>query len=73
MPLYLESIDMLHALAAEEVDRYLDEYRKIVPLFEVDVAEMVTPYILQPDECGDELDQQAIQEQRQAEESHVSQ
>ena len=33
---------MLDGLADEEVDRYLEEDPKIVPLFEVDVVEAVT-------------------------------
>ena len=45
-PLYAESINMLDGLADDEVDRYLDEHLKIVPLFEVDVAEAVTPYVV---------------------------
>ena len=36
---------MLDGLADDEVDRYMDEHPKIVPLFEVDVAEIVTPYV----------------------------
>ena len=55
-PLYAESMNMLEGLADEEVDRYLDEHPRIVPLFEVDIAEVVTPYIVQPEEVGDELD-----------------
>ena len=47
---------MLDGLADEEVDRYLDEHPRIVPLFEVDVAKAVTPYIVQPEEAGDALD-----------------
>ena len=42
MPLYAESINMMDGLADEEVDRYLEEHPKIVPLYEVDVAEVVT-------------------------------
>ena len=52
MPLYAESINMLEGLADEEVDRYLDEHPKIVPLFMVDVVEVVTPYIVKPEEAG---------------------
>ena len=44
-PLYAESIDMLDGLADDEIDWYLDEHPKIVPLFEMDVVEVVIPYI----------------------------
>ena len=58
MPLYAKRINMLDRLTDEEVDRYLDEHPKIVPLFEVDV------YIVQPEEVGKEPDRDAIRELR---------
>ena len=45
-PLYTESINMLNGLLDEEVDRYLEEHPKLVSLFEVDVAEAVTSYVM---------------------------
>ena len=60
---------MLEGLADEEVDRYLDENPKIVPLFEVDVAKAVSPYILHPDDASEEPDRDAIRELRQAQEA----
>ena len=68
-PLYAESVNMLEGLADEEVDRYLDENPRIVPLFEVDVAEAVSPYIGQPEDVGEELDRDAIWELQQAQEA----
>ena len=68
-PLYAEIINMLEGLVEEEVDQYLDEHPKIVPLFEVDVAEAVTSYIVHLEEVGDELDWEAIRELQQAQES----
>ena len=53
---------MLDGLDDEEVDRYLDEHPRIVPLFEVDVAKAVTPYIVQPEEVGNEPDWDTIGE-----------
>ena len=44
--LYAESINMLDGLTDNEVDWYLDELPKIVPFFEVDIAEAITPYIV---------------------------
>ena len=45
-PLYVESINMLEGLPDEEVDRYLEEHPKIVPLFEVDITVVVGPYVM---------------------------
>ena len=45
-PLYAESINMLEGLPDEEVDRYLEENPKIVPLFEVDITVVVGPYVM---------------------------
>ena len=36
--LYAKSINMLDGITDDEVDRYLDEYLKLVLLFEVDIA-----------------------------------
>ena len=66
-PLYAESINMLEGLPDEEIDRYLEEHPKIVPLFEVDITAAVRPYITSPE--SDEPDQEAIRELRQAQES----
>ena len=35
---------MLEGLPDEEVDRYLEEHPKIVPLFEVDITKAIGPY-----------------------------
>ena len=67
-PLYTESINMLDGLAVDKVNRYLDEHPKIVPLFEVDIAEAITPYVTYRGKELDELDQEAIQELMQAQE-----
>ena len=69
MSLYAKNINMLDGLADKEVDRHLDEHPRIVPLFEVDVAEAVTPYFVQQEEVGEEPDRDAIRELRQAEEA----
>ena len=57
---------MLEGLADEEVDQYLEENPKIVPLFEIDVAEGVSPYISQPEDAAEEPDREAIRELQQA-------
>ena len=58
---------MLEGLPDEEIDRYMEEHPKIVPLFEVDITAAVGPYITTPE--PDEPDQAAIRELRQAQES----
>ena len=45
---------MFEGLANDEVDRYLDEHPKIVTLFEVDIAEAVTPHVVHLEEVFDE-------------------
>ena len=41
---------MLDGLTDNEIDLYLDEHPKIVPLFEVDDAEDVTLYVMHSEE-----------------------
>ena len=43
--LYAERINMLDGLSNDEVDQYLEEHPKIVSLFEVEVVEVITPYV----------------------------
>ena len=62
--MYVESINMLDRLADEEVDQYLEEHPKIVPLFEVDIAEAVMPYVLHREDEFDEPNWEAIRELR---------
>ena len=69
IPLYAESINMLDGLADDEFNQYQDEHPKIVPLFEVDVAEAVTPYVTYIEKEFDEPDQETTRELRQAQES----
>ena len=48
--LYIEVVNMLEGLADEEVDQYLFGNPRIVPLFEIDVTEVVIPYIIGKEE-----------------------
>ena len=43
-PLYAEEIHMLEWLEDEELERYLNENPRIVPLFEIDVGETTQSY-----------------------------
>ena len=58
--LYAESINMLDGLVDDEVDLYLEEHLKIIPLFEVDVAEAITPYVTHQEDEFDKPDGEAI-------------
>ena len=59
---------MLEGLADEKVDSYLEENPRIVPLFEINVTEVVGPYIKsnQAEEELQELDLDAVVELRWA-------
>ena len=66
-PLYAESINMLEGLPDEEVNRYLEEHPKIVPLFGLNITTIVGPYVTSPE--SEEPDQESIRELHQAQES----
>ena len=57
---------MLEGLADEEIDRYMEEHPRIVPLFEVDITTTVEPYVTMSEPT--EPDEAAIQELRQEQE-----
>ena len=42
MPLYVKSINMMEGLEDSEIEQYLEENPRIVPLFEIDVVEIIT-------------------------------
>ena len=64
MLLYAETINMLDGLAYDEIDRYLDEQPKIVPLFKIDVAEAVTSCVAHREDEFAEPNQKVILELR---------
>mgnify|MGYP006957849201 FL=1 len=49
-PLYAEAINMMEGVA----DKCLEENPNIVSLFEIDVVEMVSPYVTRMDTMSDE-------------------
>ena len=51
-PLYAEEVHMLDGLADEEVDHYLEENPKLIPLIEIDGIEVVNPYVSEKDTNG---------------------
>ena len=71
-PLYAEGV-RLDRLVDEEVDRYLEENPKLVPLFEINVIEVVSPYVLRKttsiDEDLWEPDPEVVVELRHAQEA----
>ena len=44
---------MMEGLEDSEIDQYLEESPKIIPLFEIDLVEIVTPYINNDDPGSD--------------------
>ena len=70
-PLYAEEIHMLEWLEDEELERYLNENPRIVPLFEIDVGETAESYASPTGTTGhdDELGEDAIVELRHAQEA----
>ena len=43
-PLYAEDINMLEGVDDTELEAYLDEHPRIIPLFEIDVIETAADY-----------------------------
>ena len=43
MPLYAEVVNMMEGLDEGEVNQYFEENPKIIPLFEIDVVDIMTP------------------------------
>ena len=58
VPLYVESINMMEGLEDKEIEQYLEENPRIIPLFEIDVVEIITPYINNENLGTGELNQQ---------------
>ena len=69
--LYVEEIHMLDGLEDEELERYLDENPRIVPLFEIDVGETTDSYASPIKFTGhdDEPGEDAIAELQRAQEA----
>ena len=58
VPLYVESINMMEGLEDKEIEQYLEENPRIIPLFEIDVVEIIIPYINNENLGTGELNQQ---------------
>ena len=68
-PLYAKEIHMLEGL--EELERYLDENPRIVPLFEIDIDEIAESYVSPIETTGhnDEPGEEVIEELQRAQEA----
>ena len=53
VPLYAESVNMMEGLDDGEVNQHLEENPKSIPLFEIDVVEIITPYLGKDDKEAD--------------------
>ena len=45
MPLYAEAVNMMEGLNEKEVNQYFEENPNIIPLFEIDILNIISPYI----------------------------
>ena len=60
MPLYAEAVNMMEGLDEGEVNQYFEENPKIIPLFEIDVVDIITPYITNEEKEADTADIEEI-------------
>ena len=65
-PLYAKGVHMLDNLADDEVDNFLEDHPKIVPLFDIDIMETINPYVSEPisgeRDIGRETDPKSVEE-----------
>ena len=62
---YIEAVNMMVGLDHEEDNQYFEDNPKIIPLFEIDVVEVLTPYLGDDDkEADDPIDDKTIMESR---------
>ena len=65
LQIHAEAVNMLEGLDQAKEDKYFEENPKIIPLFEVDIMQTLTPYI-DKDDKGEEvpLDDKTLRELR---------
>ena len=72
-PMYAECVHMLDGLAHDEVDNFLEDHQKIVPLFDINIVEAVNPCVSEPTEgdqdVGREPNPKSVEELRHAREA----
>ena len=73
MPLYAESVNMLEGLDDGEVNQYFKENPKIIPLLEIDVVHIFTPYISNKEKEMDISDIKATLDNKPLRELHLQQ
>ena len=59
MPLYAEAVNMMEGLDEGEVNQYFEENPKIILLYEIDVVDIITPYIVNEEKDTDISDTEA--------------
>ena len=59
MPLYAQSVNMMEGLDEGEVTQYFEENPKIILLYEIDVVDIITPYIVNEEKDTDISDTEA--------------
>ena len=62
LPIYAESVNMMEGLDEDEENQYFDDNPKIIPLFEIDILQALTPYVDSQEEMP--LDEQTMKEIR---------
>jgi hypothetical protein len=45
LPIYAESVNMMEGLDEDEENHYFEDNPKIIPLFEIDILQALTPYV----------------------------
>ena len=71
-PLYAEEVHVLERLEDEEVDRYLEDNLRLIPLFEIDVIGTADAYV-KPREAKEEFlepDPKTVTELHRAQEAY---
>ena len=69
VPVCAEGVHMLEGLTEEEADRYFSEHDHIIPLYEVNIAEIAEPY---QSECSQEQAEQELGRAREALEKELA-
>ena len=70
VPLYAEYVNMIEGLDDEEVNQYFLENPKIIPLFEIDVIEIITPFMSNDEkDVGVPVDEKTLMELWQQQEA----
>ena len=67
LPVHAEAVNMMEGLDEEEESQYFNDNQKIIPLFEVDILQALTPYVDSHEEVP--IDEQTMKEIRMQQEA----